>query len=423
MILRLSYSLLLYLALPLIFCRQLWRSRQDSGHRQRWLERLGFVKRLDASADTRIIHFHLVSVGETLAALPLLNRWMAQHPDDHLHVTCMTLTGSREIQKRLGDRVSHSYLPYDLPDAMSRFYQRIPAAITVIMETELWPNLLHQAKRHHTRTLVMNARLSERSFNRYNRWPAATSQLLMPLDQICCQTQATLERFQALGAAPDKLALTGNLKFDMDISAQILARGDELRQQLGSQRPVWIAGSTHEGEDAILLQAHRTILQQYPDALLILVPRHPERFDQVASMIEDHELTFERRSRGPVSSNSQVLLGDTMGELLVMYRAADIAFVGGSLIARGGHNPLEPVALERPVLSGKAVFNFTEVYQMLEQADAMRWANDASAISHSIAQLIDQPDIKLAMTSAASQVLQRHQGACLRTISAIDAML
>ncbi|GGA73475.1 3-deoxy-D-manno-octulosonic acid transferase [Neiella marina] len=353
----------------------------------------------------------------------MVNRWMAKYPADHVHVTCMTLTGSKEIQKRLGDKVSHSYLPYDLPCAMSRFYQRIPAAMTIIMETELWPNLLNQAKRHNTRTLVMNARLSERSFYRYNKWQTATEQLLLPLDKICCQNQATLERFQALGAAESKLDLTGNLKFDMDISAQILERGDQLRQQLGNDRPVWIAGSTHEGEDEVLLQAHQQILQQYADALLILVPRHPERFEQVAKLIANQGLSFERRSSADVSANAQVLLGDTMGELLLMYRTADFAFVGGSLIPRGGHNPLEAVALACPVLSGKQVFNFTEVYQMLDDADGMLWATSAREISTAIEQLISDSNYAGKMAQAANEVLQRHQGACLRTIEAIEAML
>ncbi|MBW8190693.1 lipid IV(A) 3-deoxy-D-manno-octulosonic acid transferase [Neiella marina] len=426
MIVRLCYSTLLFLALPIILGRQLWRSRQDAGHRQRWSERLGFVAPLDRT-NGRIIHFHLVSVGETLAALPLLNLWLKQHPTDQVHVTCMTLTGSREIQKRLGDQVSHSYLPYDLPMAMSTFYRRIPAAVTVIMETELWPNLLYQAKRHQVKTLVMNARLSERSFNRYGRWPVATQHLLAPVNLICCQNQATLDRFAALGARSNQLQLTGNLKFDMDIADDLLERGNTLRIELGEKRPIWIAGSTHDGEDDILLQAHASICHRHPDALLILVPRHPERFDQVAKLISQHNLSFERRSNHDVSGQqlhtANVLLGDTMGELMVLYRAADIAFVGGSLVERGGHNPLEPVALTRPVVSGRHVFNFTEVYQMLDEQQAVRWANDAPALATAVTTLLTDAAQANDMTLAASQVLSRHQGAKEKTQAAITSLL
>lgn len=426
MMLRFCYSLLLYLALPIILGRQLWRSRNDTGHRQRWSERLGFVKPL-APHNGRIIHFHLVSVGETLAALPLVNLWLRNYPNDQLHITCMTLTGSREIQKRLGDKVSHSYLPYDLPDAMNRFYKRIPASVTVIMETELWPNLLYQAKRHQVPTLVMNARLSERSFNRYGRWPAATAHLLAPLSKLCCQNQSTLERFAALGATPQQLQLTGNLKFDMDIADELLERGDALRQQIGVNRTVWIAGSTHDGEDEILLKAHQRLCQNDPSALLILVPRHPERFDHVGKLIEQYQFSHQRRSSPDASSKqlqqASVLLGDTMGELMVLYRAADLAFVGGSLVKRGGHNPLEPVALARPVLTGPHVFNFTEVYNMLNEESAVEWADNAEQLAQALLKLFSEPQQAEHMARAASNVLARHQGAKERTQAAITALI
>ncbi|MCM2680811.1 lipid IV(A) 3-deoxy-D-manno-octulosonic acid transferase [Echinimonas agarilytica] len=414
--LRIVYSLLIYFVIPILLVRQLWRSRIDSGHRQRIAERLGFV--VPVTKAQTIVHFHLVSVGETLASLPLINQCLNEHPDMHLHVTCTTLTGSREITKRLGDRVSHSYLPYDSPTAMNRFYRRIPACVSVVMETELWPNMIRSAKRHQCPVMIMNARLSERSARRYRKLPKVRQLLIDPIDKICCQTHETLAQFKTLGASQTQLEYTGNLKFDMDLPETLQADAQSLRNALGQERPVWIAGSTHAGEDEILLEAHTLIKQSIPNAVMILVPRHPERFNDVSELAKARFNTG-RQSQNAADADIDVLIGDTMGELLVMYKASDVAFVGGSLVARGGHNPLEPAILERPVVSGPHVFNFSVVYDMLDQHNAVCWADSAQQIATTVTSLLQSQEQRQNQVERALQIVKQHQGAKVHTLNVI----
>lgn len=424
--LHLLYSALFYLAIPLLVLRQLWRSIKNSGHRERLSERLGYVPR--PKGEQPIVHFHLVSVGETLAALPLIHSWMTQHNEFSVYVTCTTLTGSNEIQKRLGDRVTHSYLPYDTPTATRRFYRRVPAKISVIMETELWPNLLHSARKAGVQTLLMNARLSDRSASRYQKLPAAKALLLAPLTKICCQTQETLTHFKNLGATESQLIYTGNLKFDLAIEQGLQQKAQQLKELFGSGRPLWVAGSTHEGEDSVLLEAHQLILKKFPNALLILVPRHPERFEQVAQLIEQYKLPMARRSESSTLkeealAKAQVFLGDTMGELMLMYQASDVAFVGGSLVKRGGHNPLEPAALKRPILTGPYVFNFEIVYQLLTKANACFITSTAEAIAHKVSQLFSDTESRTHAAQLAYELVQQHKGAKQATIEQIESLV
>ncbi|PKM25430.1 MAG: 3-deoxy-D-manno-octulosonic acid transferase, partial [Gammaproteobacteria bacterium HGW-Gammaproteobacteria-12] len=361
---RLLYTLLLHLALPLIALRLALRARKAPAYARRINER--FSLGLPAMKPGGI-WVHAVSVGESIAAAPMIRALQARYPDLPITVTCMTPTGSERIQALFGESVQHCYLPYDLPWAAARFLDRAQPRLAVVMETELWPNHIHQCARRGIPVALANARLSERSARGYARFAKLTAPMLAELSLIAVQTQTEAQRFLDLGARPGCVEVTGSIKFDLKIDAELLQRADALRQHWqATTRPVWIAASTHAGEDEIILAAHRQLLGKHPDALLILVPRHPERFNSVSELCLGQDLTTRRRSTGEaVQAGDQVLLGDTMGELLFLYALADIAFVGGSLVANGGHNLLEPAALGKPVLSGPHLFNFLEIAAQL----------------------------------------------------------
>ena len=350
------YTLLLHLALPLIALRLALRARKAPAYARRIKERFSFAL---PPLKPGGIWVHAVSVGESIAAAPMIRALQARYPELPITVTCMTPTGSERIQALFGDSVQHCYLPYDLPWAAARFLDRVRPRLAVVMETELWPNHIHQCARRGIPVALANARLSERSARGYARFGKLTAPMLAELSLIAVQTQAEAQRFLDLGARPDCVEVTGSIKFDLKIDAELLQRAAELRRQWqAEQRPVWIAASTHAGEDEIVLAAHRQLLETRPNALLILVPRHPERFNSVHELCLSDGLTTRRRATGEaVQAGDQVLLGDTMGELLFLYALADIAFVGGSLVANGGHNLLEPAALGKPVLSGPHLFN------------------------------------------------------------------
>ena len=289
----------------------------------------------------------------------MVRELMQRHPELPITITCMTPTGSEQIRKLFAEQVGHVYLPYDLPWLQRRLLRKMKPQIGIIMETELWPNLVAECERAEVPLILANARLSERSANGYKRVSWLVRPMFAALDWVAVQSQAEALRFASLGVNKSAMTVTGSIKFDFRPPAALLAQAKSLRDGWG-ERPVWIAASTHAGEDEQVLRAHQTLLQQQPDALLILVPRHPERFDSVARLVSDAGLLQVRRSQGGVpAAADQVLLGDTMGELVMLYACADVAFVGGSLVPNGGHNYLEPAALGLPVLSGPHRFNFT----------------------------------------------------------------
>ncbi|MEJ6655680.1 MAG: lipid IV(A) 3-deoxy-D-manno-octulosonic acid transferase, partial [Pseudomonas sp.] len=359
---RFLYSLIFTLCLPLILARLLYRAWSAPAYARRWRER--FALGGDLRADG--IWVHAVSVGESIAAAPMVRELRKRHPQLPITITCMTPTGSEQIRKLFGDEVGHAYLPYDLPWLQRRIIRRLQPRIAIIMETELWPNLVAECGRADVPVVLANARLSERSARGYQRVSGLVRPMFSALDWVAVQTAAEAERFLALGVRQTAMTVTGSIKFDLKPGVELLATAAQWRAQWG-ERPVWIAASTHSGEDEIVLAAHRQVLQQHSDALLILVPRHPERFDAVARQIEGAGLSMVRRSAGNMPTPSdQVLLGDTMGELMQFYACADVAFVGGSLIPGGGHNYLEPAALGLPVLSGPHRFYFAEISGLLE---------------------------------------------------------
>ncbi|MDH0097028.1 lipid IV(A) 3-deoxy-D-manno-octulosonic acid transferase [Ectopseudomonas hydrolytica] len=419
---RYLYTLLLHLALPLIALRLALRARKAPAYARRVRERFSFG--LPAMKPGGI-WVHAVSVGESIAAAPMIRALQAHYPDLPITVTCMTPTGSERIQALFGDSVQHCYLPYDLPWAASRFLQRVQPRLAVVMETELWPNHIHQCAKRGIPVALANARLSQRSARGYARLRKLTAPMLAELSLIAVQTQAEAERFLDLGARPNCVEVTGSIKFDLKIDAELPRRASELRHQWQAERrPLWIAASTHAGEDEIILAAHRQLLLARPDALLILVPRHPERFNAVHELCLNLGLTTRRRSSGEaVQAGDQVLLGDTMGELLFLYALADVAFVGGSLVANGGHNLLEPAALGKPVLSGPHLFNFLEIAAQLREAGALGEVQDATDLADEVEALWREPDRAERMREAGLQVLRANQGALDRLLEGLRRLM
>ncbi|MGG5287652.1 lipid IV(A) 3-deoxy-D-manno-octulosonic acid transferase [Pseudomonas shirazensis] len=420
---RTLYTLLFHLGLPLVALRLYLRARKAPAYGQRVAER--FAIKLPPMRQGGI-WVHAVSVGESIAAAPMVRALLKAYPELPITVTCMTPTGSERIRALFADepRIQHCYLPYDLPWAASRFLDHVRPRLGVIMETELWPNHIHQCARRGIPVALANARLSARSARGYGRFAKLTRPMLAEMSLIAAQTETEAERFRSLGARPECVQVTGSIKFDLKLDEQLLPRARQLREQWqASQRPVWIAASTHEGEDAQVLEAHRRLLQVHADALLILVPRHPERFNAVHALCTEQFATVRRSSAELVTERTQVLLGDTMGELLFLYALADIAFVGGSLVPTGGHNPLEPAALALPVISGPHVFNFLDISAMLKDAGALQSVDDSQALAAAVQRLVELPQDARRMGEAGRAVMQANQGALQRLLDGLARLL
>ncbi|APZ42756.1 lipid IV(A) 3-deoxy-D-manno-octulosonic acid transferase [Acidihalobacter ferrooxydans] len=401
------YTLLLYLIAPAVVLRLLWRSRRNPGYRQRIPERFGFGR---AFAQRPRIWIHAVSVGETIASVPLVRRLQQQYPGYAVLVTNTTPTGAAQVRRLFGDTVENAYLPYDLPGAVERFLERARPRVVLCMETEIWPNLFAACARRNVPVFIANARLSARSARAYARVAALTRATLGQVATVAARDARDAQRFRALGAP--RVFVAGNLKHDLDVPATARETGMVLRAALGADRPVWIAASTHAGEDEIVLDAHRRLCGRLPDALLILVPRHPERFDEAAARSASAGFVTRRRSLDIVpDAQTQVFIGDTLGELMCFYAAGDVAFVAGSFVEVGGHNPLEPVALGLPVLTGPQVFNFEQVYAALFAANAARQVDDAGALAMALVELFAAPEQRARMGEGGERVLAAHRGA------------
>ncbi|CAE6880445.1 3-deoxy-D-manno-octulosonic-acid transferase [Vibrio sp. B1FLJ16] len=371
MLIRLIYTLLLTLASPVLLFG-LYKSKPNKPKfGPRWKEHFGITPKLNT--DQRPIWIHAVSVGESIAAAPLIKALKKQNPDQAILVTTTTSTGAEQVAK-LGDLVEHRYMPIDFSFAVKGFLKATNPKQMLIIETELWPNTLNTVHNAGIPITVVNARLSEKSCNNYKKAQPLFNMIHPCLTKVLCQAESDAERFELLGVNKDKLFVTGSIKFDIEISDEVKKQGKSLRSDLGVNRPVWIAASTHKGEDEQVLAAHKKILESFPDALLILVPRHPERFDSVFELCQTQGFDTVRRTTQPeVTKSTQIYLGDTMGEMLILIGAADVCFMGGSLIGDkvGGHNVLEPAALSVPVITGPSYYNFKEVVQTLAETNAI----------------------------------------------------
>ena len=412
---RLFYTLIFILLLPWILLRLLYRALRAPAYARRWPERFACGGDLRGGG----IWVHAVSVGEAIAAAPMVRELMRRYPQLPVTVTCITPTGSEQIRKLFAGQVGHAYLPYDLPWLQRRFIRRLQPKLAIVMETELWPNLVAEARHAAVPVVLANARLSERSARGYQRVAWLVRPMFAALDWVAVQTQAEAVRFADLGVRKEAMSVTGSIKFDLQPDAALQQVARELRGQWG-ERPVWIAASTHAGEDEQVLAAHRQLIAHLPDALLLLVPRHPERFAAVARMVRETGFALAQRSQGQQPGPAeQVMLLDSMGELMQFYACADVAFVGGSLVPNGGHNYLEPAALGLPVISGPHRFNFAEISQLLEGAGALVQVDSAEALAQQVQDWLAAPEQAQRVGAAGQAVVKANQGALDRLLTGL----
>ena len=422
---RLLYTLAWWLALPLVLARLWLRGRQEPGYRQHWGERLGFYGR-QAKSQAPTIWLHAVSVGETRAAEPLIDALLAAWPACRIVLTHMTPTGratGKSLFARHGARLVQSYLPYDTGAMPARFIRHFAPRICILMETEVWPNLIHQCNRYKVPVVLANARLSQRSLGKAQRLGKLIADAARGITLVAAQTQDDADRVRQLGV--QDVVVTGSIKFDVVVPEAALATGAALRAAIG-QRPVLLCASTREGEEQLILDAY--IRASLPaNALLLIVPRHPQRFDEVEKLIAAQGLTVQRRSglaqNDAVAGGTQVLLGDSMGEMFAYYAACDCAFVGGSLLPLGGQNLIEPAALGKPVLIGPHTFNFALVTEQAIAAGAAALVEDADALMAQGAALLQDPARLSSMGERALAFANQHRGATPRTIAAIKPLL
>jgi len=425
---RALYSLVFYILMPLVLLRLLWRARLAPAYRQRWTERFGCVEKRGAAP---AIWVHAVSVGETLAALPMMRELLQRYPAHQLIVTTTTPTGSERVRTALASelssgRVLHCYAPYDLPCAVAPFLKRMAPQLAIIMETELWPNTIAACHKRAIPVVLANARLSARSARGYQRISGLAKPMLQNLSLVAAQHKDDAERFLGLGLKPDQLQVTGNIKFDLNLDQTLKNNAQTIRQrwQRAGERTVLLAASTHQGEDEQLLAAFKRAVEQQPNLLLVLVPRHPERFDSVTRLVKNQNYTVQRHSEGGnIAADTQVLVGDTMGELMAMLGASDMCFMGGTLVENGGHNFIEPAAWGLPQLSGPSLFNFSEVSRLLVDANALIVVDDANELSQQLMALCVDKKRCDEMGQAGLAVALENRGALVRLLAAVDEYL
>jgi 3-deoxy-D-manno-octulosonic-acid transferase len=430
--LRAVYNALWWLVAPLAVLRLLIRSRKERGYREHIGERFGHVRGRVPEDDTPLIWVHAVSVGETRAAQPLIEALIKARPDARILLTHMTPSGRATGEQLFGERVLRCYLPYDMPHAVRRFLKAWRPSVGLVMETEVWPTLIDECRRADVPLVLTNARMSERSYRRAAKFGNATRGVFGGFARVLAQSPSDATRLSALGAR--NVVVLGNLKFDMNTPPELAARGHAWRAAIGT-RPVWVAASTREGEEELVLQAFGAL--GVDDALLILVPRHPQRFNEVAALAEKRGLRVVRRSAwapvGAVASGEsavkelprdvKVLLGDSMGELGAYYAASDVAFIGGSLLPLGGQNLIEACGVGVPVLIGPHVFNFTQATADAVAAGACVQVKDPADLARVLRELFEDKPRRVAMGGASSAFAARHRGATARTVNVLTTLL
>lgn len=421
LILRFTYIVVSYLLTPLLLLHLFYKGFGNRAYWHRNGERFGFF---GAPPLAGSIWLHAVSVGEVQAAAPLVRALLESHPERPLILTTTTPTGSDRVRALFGDRVVHCYAPFDLAWPVKRFFDWCDPTIAIILETELWPNLYHECGRRKVPLVLASARLSAKSIGRYRLLVSLFRETLSHGIVIAAQTSADAERFLSLGANPERTRVTGNIKFDFELPPGVREQGAELRKKYAGARPVWVAASTHAGEEEQVLAAHRVIRKSFPDALLILVPRHPERFDGVAALLERQGFDFVRRSSDRRSTaTTEVVLGDTMGELLAFYAAADIAFVGGSLVPVGGHNLLEPAALRRPILTGPNNYNAQDITELFTGSGVAQVINGTGELATAVLVLLNDPATARRLGDQAGELTETSRGALQRLLALLEPLI
>jgi 3-deoxy-D-manno-octulosonic-acid transferase len=418
---RFFYSLLFYLLIPMVMLRVVWRSLKEPRYRQNISQRFGFCPvlfREKLKADN-LVWVHAVSAGESIAAVPLIQGLLAQgYP---VLVTNMTPTGREQVQRLLGDSVTNCYAPYDMPGAVQRFLRRARPRVLVIIDTELWPNMLHYARAAGVKTLLVNARLSAHSAAGYARINNLSLAMMQNLDAVAVQSQEQGERFVNLGLDRTRLHNTGSIKFDAPRPGDLEAKSTAFRALLGERR-VMAAGSTHPGEEDLLIAAMLPIMARQPDWLLVLAPRHTHRADQVMAICEAAGLRTRRRSlEETCATDTQVYLLDTMGELLYLYACADIAFVGGSLVDVGGHNPMEPASLGKPVVMGAYLSHISDITDIFMRNGGLQRADSGADLATILGDLCAQDDLRESVGQAALQTVMANGGALPLTLALVEA--
>jgi 3-deoxy-D-manno-octulosonic-acid transferase len=418
---RFLYIAIAYLLAPVVLGAMALRGFRDRSQWEGFSERFGLGGRVPGG---RSIWVHAVSVGEVNAAVPLVNALLARFPDTPLVVTTGTATGRSRARAIFGTRVHVRYVPVDLPGSVRRFFDRTHPALAVILETEIWPNLYHRCGRLGIPLVMASARISPRSVSRYRRLVGLFRQALSHGIFIAAQSEQDAERFRSIGASSERTHVVGNIKFDFSLPPNIESQGAELRRLLGMDRPVWVAGSTHAGEEDVLLAAHRSVRGRFAQALLVLVPRHPPRFAEVAAALKEQGFNFVTRSSGAAPSGAtEVFLVDRLGELVSFYAAGDVAFVGGSLVTIGGHNLLEPASLGMPVLAGPNNFNSADVARLLVECGAVRLVDDAAGLAEAIGQLLANPAARAAMGANGRKAIEANRGAVSRLMAFLEPLL
>lgn len=410
---RFLYTLLLYLAAPYVLARLVWCARRQPGYLEHVAERFG---RYRPKAPLPLLWVHAVSVGETRAAEPLIRALRERFPRHGVLLTHMTPTGRATGEALFGEEVVRGYLPYDYPGAVARFLDHFRPQLGILMETELWPNLIRAARARGIPLYLANARLSEKSFAGYRRFPGLAREALANLTAVAAQTVEDARRLAALGAA--EVCVTGSVKFDVEPPAAQLELGRRWRRDYGESRPVLLAASTRDGEEALLLEAFEAL--PVPGLLLVIVPRHPQRFEEVARLLESRAVRYQRRSHeAPIAPDTRVVLGDSLGEMFAYYAACDVAFVGGSLLGQGGQNLIEACAVGRPVLVGPSTYNFAEATERALEAGAAIRVADAAALAREAARLLGDPAAARRMGEAGLAFCAAHRGATARLLELI----
>ncbi|MFK5891680.1 MAG: 3-deoxy-D-manno-octulosonic acid transferase [Pseudomonadota bacterium] len=433
------YNFIFYLFLPFLFIRLWLKQNKTKAYQKfpqdgRWKERLGFISGFNFTVQP--IWIHSVSVGEFIAVLPLVNLLLKQHSNIPIIITTTTQTGSDLVLKTLGNKVFHSYIPWDLPDVMARFYKKIKPRAALIMETEIWPNLLFQANKKAIPIFLINARMSDKSFKSYKKIAGFTQTMMTYFSHVCVQNKADLKRFIALGLLPRQISITGNIKFDLTINTDLIEKSKQMKKQLqwlneGQQQIILMISSTHAGEDELMLNLYKQLKQNYPQLKLILVPRHPERFKQVLllakKILANKELaikTSQQNNQRIIARTSitdsfinskqkntyDVLIGDSLGEMILYYSMADIVIMGGTFIEHGGHNILEPAILSKPIFYGDSMYNFATINSLFLAAKASVQVKNINELNEKLNVFLDNPQDLEQLGINAKQLMDKHSG-------------
>jgi len=415
---RQLYSFIYFLLTPVSLLRWLWRSRKNPAYRQRLEERFGLF---DIRPTKPVIWLHAVSVGETLASLPLVKQLQQRYPDHQVLVTTTTPTGSEQVIEKLGDSVLHVYTPIDQVASVNRFLDRMQPRMLLIMETELWPNLIHCTASRGIPVVLVNARMSERSANGYLKLKKMTFKIMRSLTLVLSHANIDADRFVKLGVPANRVVTTGSLKFDLQITDQVLAKAADFRERLKTDvRPVLLVASTHDAEEEQILEAFAKIKQNHRKLLMVLAPRHPERAFRVAQLCREEGWNTELRSSEEMHSDTDIIVGDTLGELLAFCGAATVTVMGGSFIEHGGHNPIEPAAFGCATVIGPSFHNFSTIVKDMQQVEAISVVNNSQHLATVVDELLANKSSRDALGEAARNYAEANRGALDRVIKSIS---